>query len=333
MSSIQSVQPRHVIEDWPEQSFKGHVLEGYRYTSQKFFHKEWEHMWTKVWLLLGREDEIPEAGDYQMEEVGPESFIMVRQHDGSIKAFYNVCQHRGARLVFNEVGFADSFICPYHGWDWQLDGSLKSVQDPEDFPEGNPCGKLTLAEVPCDTFAGFIWINMDPSCVSLKEFLGPIWDDWSCYDIGSWKRYFAGTSIVPFNWKVVLDNFNESYHVDTVHRPKNMSTERHRIHSGVDTSYKTTRFDLSDQGHNRMIMKGGYGGTAMREDDTIGEPLASLLREWELDPDDFVGRGEETRAALRIASDWGYLPQPSVKALDAELDRICAITWTLAHKR
>lgn len=301
MSSIQSAQVRHVIEDWPAQSLKGHVLEGYRYTSKEFFDKEWEHMWTKVWLLLGREDEIPEAGDYQMEEVGPESFIMVRQHDGSIRAFYNVCQHRGARLVFNEVGFADSFICPYHGWDWQLDGSLKSVQDPEDFPEGDPCGKLTLAEVPCDTFAGFIWINMDPDCVSLRQFLGPIWDDWSCYDIGSWKRYFAGTTIAPFNWKVVLDNFNESYHVDTVHRPQNMPAERHRIHSGVDTSYKTTRFDLSDQGHNRMIMKGGYGGIAMREDGTIGEPLASLLREWELDPDDFVGRGEETRAALQEA--------------------------------
>ena len=68
---------------WPEPELKGHKIPGYRYSSKEFFEQEWEGMWTKVWLLLGREDEIPEPGDYQMEEVGPESFIMVRQQDGS----------------------------------------------------------------------------------------------------------------------------------------------------------------------------------------------------------------------------------------------------------
>ncbi len=289
------------LPDWPKQSLRGHKLEGHRYTSKEFAEQEWEHVWTRIWLLLGREDEMPNPGDWQQEEVGRESILMVRQQDGGIKSFYNVCQHRGQRLVSEAKGCARRFICPYHSWAWNPDGSLDFVQDADDFPEGNPCGKLMLEEVRCETFAGFIWVNMNPDCVSLREFLGPVWDDWSVYGIENWKRYVAKTTVAPVNWKVVLDNFNESYHVNTVHRPKGADVEKLRIHSGVDTSYKNTRFDMADEGHGRMIMLGGYAGPAIDKTGEIGEPLASILREWELDPADFTGRGEATREALQIA--------------------------------
>ena len=290
------------LPDWPQQSLRGHKLEGYRYTSSEFAEQEWETIWTRVWLLLGREDEMPNPGDWQQEEVGRESILMVRQTDGSIKAFYNVCQHRGQRLVSEPKGHVRRFVCPYHSWAWMPDGELNFVQDPDDFPQGNPCGKLRLAEIPCDTFAGFIWVNMDPDCVSLKTFLGPVWDDWSVYQIQHWKRYMAKTTVAPVNWKVVMDNFNESYHVNTVHKPKGADVEKLRIHSGVDTSYKTTRFDMCDEGHGRMIMRGGYAGPAIDKDGIIEEPLASILRDWELDPEDFMHRGEDTRAALQEAA-------------------------------
>ncbi|MEH6590733.1 MAG: aromatic ring-hydroxylating dioxygenase subunit alpha [Halioglobus sp.] len=289
------------LPDWPKQTVRDHKIEGYRYTSREFAEQEMEHMWSKVWLLLGREDEIPNPGDWQQEEVGSESILMVRQADTSIKAFYNVCQHRGQRLVSEAKGHVRRFVCPYHSWAWMPDGELNFVQDPDDFPEGNPCGKLKLEPVACDTFAGFIWINMDPGCVSLKEFLGPICDDWAPYDIENWTRYIAKTTVAPCNWKVVMDNFNESYHVNTVHRPKGANVEKLRIHSGVDTSYKTTRFDMADEGHNRMIMLGGYAGPAINDDGEIGEPLATILRDWDLDPEDFRGRGEDTREALQRA--------------------------------
>lgn len=290
-----------MLPDWPKQTLRGHKLEGHRYTSEEFFHKEWEQMWTKVWLLLGREDEVPKPGDWQREEVGPESILMVRQDDLTIKAFYNVCQHRGQRLVSAPKGHAGRFVCPYHSWAYTTDGELNFVQDPEDFPEGNPCGKIRLTELPCETFAGFIWVNMDPDCISLKEYLGPVWSDWEGYNIGQWKRYIARTTTAPCNWKVILDNFNESYHVNTVHRPKGAAVEKLRIHSGVDTSYKATRFDMSDEGHNRMIMKGGYAGPAINKGGEIGEPLATILREWKVDPEEYKGRGEDTREALQKA--------------------------------
>jgi len=86
-----------------------------------------------------------------------------------------------------------------------------------------------------------------------------------------------------------------------VHRPRQAPEEKVRMHPGIDTNYKNTRFDLSDEGHNRMIMKGGYAGPAIDEEGIIGEPLASTMREWGLDPDDFRHRGEDTREALQKA--------------------------------
>ncbi len=289
------------LPDWPKQTLRGHEMKGDRYTSKEFFAQEWKHMWTKVWLLLGREDEMPAAGDWQQEELGPESILMVRQKDESIKAFYNVCQHRGQRLVSEAKGHANRFVCPYHSWAWTTDGALNFVQDKEDFPQGDPCGKITLEEVRCETFAGFIWVNLDPDCISLKKFLGPVWDDWQVYGVENWKRYVAKTTILPCNWKVVLDNFNESYHVNTVHKPKGADVRKLGIHSGIDTNYKNTRFDLADEGHSRMIMLGGYGGPPQHIDEVIGEPLATVLGDWGLDPADFAQRGEDTREALQKA--------------------------------
>lgn len=292
---------RRELPAWPPQTLRGHKLDGYRYTSGEFMRQEWDHMWTRVWLLLGREDQMPLPGDWQQEEVGRESILMVRQTDGGIRAFYNVCQHRGQRLVNEARGHVRRFICPYHSWAWTTEGELDFVQDADDFPQGNPCGKLRLAEVKCETFAGFVWVNMDPDSVGLREFLGPVWDDWEAYDVQSWKRYVARTTIAPCNWKVVMDNFNESYHVNTVHMPKGGAGEQPRSDSGIDTSYKTTRFDMANEGHGRMIMRGGHAGPAIDSDAAVGEPLASALRDWELDPADFAGRREHTREALQSA--------------------------------
>jgi len=289
------------VAPWPEQRTRGSLIEGYRYTSKEFAEQEWEHMWTKVWLLLGREDQLPNFGDWQMEEVGPESVLMVRQQDGSVKAFYNVCQHRGNPLVSEETGSVKRFVCRYHSWAFMPDGELNFAPDRDDFPEGNPCGRVRLPELRCETFAGFVWVNMDPHCMSLRDYLGPIWDDWERREISKWRRYAAPTVRLPCNWKVVLDNFNESYHVPTVHMGATTETNRYKISGHINTNYKETRFDLSNEGHNRMIMQGGYGSGAVDKEGNIVDPLASELRHWELDPADFKGRPEDTRVALQQA--------------------------------
>ncbi|MBM4203870.1 MAG: aromatic ring-hydroxylating dioxygenase subunit alpha [Gammaproteobacteria bacterium] len=289
------------IRRWPKQELRGHRIEGYRYTSKEFFQKEWEGMWTKVWLLLGRESELPKHGDWQMEEVGPEQILMVRQKDGSVKAFYNICQHRGNPLVTGEKGSVKRFVCKYHSWAFMPDGSLNFAPDAEDFPEGNPCQNVRLEELRCETFAGFVWVNMDPDCVSLKEYLGPIWDDWNRWELHKWKRYVGLTTTLPCNWKVVLDNFNESYHVPTVHMGATIETNRRKVNGNINTNIYDTLFDLSDEGHNRMVMQGGFGVAQFEKDGTPKEPLKSLLAHWEIDPALIRDNPENGRRILQDA--------------------------------
>lgn len=274
---------------WTTPKIGNHSIPGYRYTSSTFQHREFEQMWTRTWLLLGRESEIPEPGSWQREEVGPESILMVRQHDGSIKAFYNVCQHRGNRMVFEETGKVKRFICKYHSWAYLPDGTLDHAQDAEDFPQGNPCEHVRLKEIPCDTFAGFIWVNMDPKACSLREYLGPIWEDWSMYPIENMKRYLAYSVRVPCNWKVIQDNFNESYHLRTVHPGSNIT---------IEEGYRETQFDMCEEGHSRMIMHAGFPARSL-EGVKLREPLRMMMREWELDPEEFEGREREIRVALQ----------------------------------
>ena len=101
---------------------------------------------------------------------------MVRQQDGAIRAFFNVCMHRGNRLLsVSEGSVSGAFTCPYHGWKWGLDGVLGQVQDPEDFPQGNPCGKLTLKELRCETWGGFIFWSFDPNAPALLDYLEPLY--------------------------------------------------------------------------------------------------------------------------------------------------------------
>ena len=95
------------------------VIPKERYTSKDFMRKEWEGIWTKVWLLGCREDQIPDPGDYICTNIGTESVVIVRQHGCGFKAFHNVCMHRGNRLADEGLGHADPFVCGYHGWhDW-----------------------------------------------------------------------------------------------------------------------------------------------------------------------------------------------------------------------
>lgn len=279
-------------EPWANPPVGRHDLSGDRYTSPEFFQAEWDGMWTRVWLLLGRAAAMPEPGSYQVEEVGPESIIMVRQRDGSIRAFYNVCQHRGSRLTFAAEGTAAHFVCPYHGWTYATDGELTVAQDPEDFPE-NPCDHLRLVEVACETFGGFVWVNMDPECGSLREYLGPLWDEWSAYECDDWQRMTAMTVRVPCNWKVLQDNFCESYHLPTVHP---------QLRDSHEDGYLDTSFDMADEGHNRMVMKGATPSRTFYGDDApLPESVAQRLDIWGLDASDYVDRPYEARRAMQTA--------------------------------
>jgi phenylpropionate dioxygenase-like ring-hydroxylating dioxygenase large terminal subunit len=186
-----------------------------RYTSADYARLEWERMWTRVWLMAGRESDAPEPGDYFTFEIGPESVLVIRQADGSLAARYNVCMHRGNRLREPGRGHAERFSCLFHGWQYDIDGSLREPLDPESFPQG--CDGLDLRAVHCDTWAGFVFVNLDEDPEPLDEYLGVIPDHLDPYHFDEWKVTFDATIEIECNWKTSVDAFNEAYHLAATH--------------------------------------------------------------------------------------------------------------------
>jgi phenylpropionate dioxygenase-like ring-hydroxylating dioxygenase large terminal subunit len=275
----------------PEPEIRPAPIAAERYTSSEFAHLEWERMWTRVWNIAGLESEIAKPGQFLTCELGPESLLFCRTEQGDVRGYYNVCQHRGNRLVQKETGRVQSFHCPYHGWVWSPEGELLAVQDPEDFHQGNPCGKLTLVPVKVELWAGFVWFNLDPGCVPLREFLDPIAEQLETYQMEKMVRTHHITLEADCNWKVIQDNFQESYHIATVHPA---------LKYFLDDTYQNTQFDLYPSGHNRMLMLGG--GPSPRadgEEETVLRFMREELVWWGLDPDDFRGRTREMRVALQ----------------------------------
>ena len=261
-----------------------------RYISREFMQLEADHVWARVWNIGGRTTEIPETGDYITHQLGPDSILMVRQEDGSVRAFHNVCTHRGNRLVYTEEGGVDKFTCSYHGWQFGLDGVLQYVQDEEDFPQGNPCGKLNLPEIACEVWAGFIWYNMDKDGENLGDFLGEVKDIFDRYDMDNMVRIDYIVCEAPCNWKSIHDNFCESYHLPTTHP---------QLSEYFDDDYKNTVFELFDTGHNLMRMKGALPSKRDDAPDQVGAPLAAEMEEWGMNPADYEGRAGEVRLALQ----------------------------------
>ena len=245
-------------------------------------------MWTRVWHIAGRENEIPEAGDWLVHNFLRESVIVVRQADQTIRAFYNSCRHRGNRLLWADSGEGD-ITCSYHGWVYGTDGVLKQAQDPEDFEGGDPCGRVELVSLRCDTWGGFVWYTMDASAPSLAEYLDPIPQLMQNRGLDEAVRVVRRTFNVHANWKFASDNFNESYHLPTVH-PELATT--------TDEDYRNTVFEAYSTGHNRMIEQAQPSMRAPNPNE-VEAPWDQILSAWDLDPVEFAGRARDARVPLQ----------------------------------
>ncbi|MGE0666227.1 MAG: aromatic ring-hydroxylating dioxygenase subunit alpha [Sphingomonadales bacterium] len=261
-----------------------------RYTSPEFMRLEMDHVWARVWNIGGRLSEIAEPGDYITHQLGLDPILMVRQDDGSVRAFHNICPHRGNLLVQSETGASDHFTCSYHGWKFALDGELFDVQDPDDFPQGNPCGKLRLKPIACEAWAGFIWYNLDVNCAPLGEFLGEVKDILDAYAIDRMTRVVYRVAEAPCNYKCIHDNFCESYHLPQTHP---------QLAEFFDDDYRNTEFFEYDTGHSLMKMKGSLPSKRGANPDSINPVMAEEMTYWGLRPEDFEGRAGEVRAALQ----------------------------------
>lgn len=266
------------IEKAPEPQLDQEVIDPRRYFSREFMQLEWERMWSKVWLLGGREVDIPDPGDYVVTEIGPESILIVRQRDGGVRAFYNVCQHRGARIRgcgLGTTGASLTFKCPYHHWEYELDGSYHRIPDVDTFPQGKP--KHSLSEIHCDTWGGFVWYTLNQSPEPLLEFLEPIPRHLEAYNLHKMVQTRDITVEWNCNWKTSVDAFNETYHVQGIH--PQLLWYLHDLDVQIDCYGR----------HNRYLIPFGTFSPRVRKPPSIPEPIKTLMKGAGMDPADYDG--------------------------------------------
>jgi nitrite reductase/ring-hydroxylating ferredoxin subunit len=187
-----------------------------RYTSPQFGALEFERLWSRVWQVACREDEITEVGDFCEYLIGDQSILVVRSAPDVIGAYYNTCLHRGTRLAEGSGHFDDECIrCRYHAWRYDLGGKLIEVVDPDEFapiPED-----VCLGQVRVDRWGGFVWVCLDAGAPPLLEYLDPLPTLLAPYHLDRMQIRAYLSTVLPANWKVVVDAFNEGYHVQGTH--------------------------------------------------------------------------------------------------------------------
>jgi len=285
-------QPTHFIDfadGTPARAARKATLDAERYYDQQVMKQEWETIWTKSWLLAGLASDIAEPGDYFLFSIGHESIIISRDNAGQVQAMYNACQHRGNRVIATEQGSVPAFTCPYHGWIYDLDGTLQTVPDEERFEPRIDCDAYSLKHVKVEVWAGVVWVNMDLEAAPLADFLGIVQDHLTPYRIENMVLILDQTLEIDANWKTAVDNFNEQYHVDFIH-PQHASM----------VNCRDSVNELWPYGHRRTIVEGFVTNPRYGEPEEAPPILDMMARQIGLNPDDFKGRVGDIRKAAQV---------------------------------
>jgi Rieske 2Fe-2S family protein len=186
-----------------------------RYLDPEFLKLEVDKLFTRTWLMACRVEELPKVGSFVEYEIGGYSILVARETPDSIRAYHNACRHRGTRLACGR-GRVGSFICPFHGWRWNLDGSVRLVLDREEFASRSD-EDLALVQLRAEQWGGFVFINMDPNAIPLLEYLDPIPRIFAPFQLEHMRYRWMTGVLLPCNWKTALDGFLEAYHVAGTH--------------------------------------------------------------------------------------------------------------------
>jgi phenylpropionate dioxygenase-like ring-hydroxylating dioxygenase large terminal subunit len=254
--------------------------------------QEWDHVWSRLWQIGPREEDIPETGDVFVHSLGKESLLFVRMEDGSVRGYFNVCRHRGNRLILSDDGpaFVTQFNCAFHGWTYDLNGQLINVPAKERFDPklfSDP-GCTSLQSFRVDSFAGWLWYVLDDDAPPLRAYLGPLTDRLDAYKMERAQIVDYKTIEFNCNWKTVYDAFNESYHFQSLHP---------EILAWGSGDAPITLLGI----HSYMVNEYGRPGAGYPEQDGLNEALAALLTASGIDPESFTGKATDVRGAIQDA--------------------------------
>jgi phenylpropionate dioxygenase-like ring-hydroxylating dioxygenase large terminal subunit len=229
-------------------------------SAERYFSREWHRqevakVWKKTWQVACRLEEVEQIGEYVVYDIVDDSIIVVRGDDGELHGYTNSCMHRATALVEGS-GCVARFRCPFHGWTYGLDGRLTFVPGDWDFSHMD-LERVQLPEVRLDVWAGFVFVNLDPDCGSLADYLGILPEHLDAFRIDNRYKAVHVSKVLPCNWKVAQEAFIEGYHVAETHYDKN--PDGSLAPTGAATSnYDTSiQYDYWQPHVTRMNMLGG----------------------------------------------------------------------------
>ena len=226
-----------------------------RYYAYEWHRREVEQVWKKTWQMACRVEEVPDVGDYVTYDIVDDSVVVVRTSADEITAYVNSCLHRGTTLC-EGAGTKSEFRCPYHGWIFRLDGSLKSIPGAWDFSHLD-LKNTTLPTVQVGLWGGFVFINLDPDCGPLEDYLGVLPEHLAPFNIDNRYNALHVSKVVPCNWKVAQEAFIEGYHVAETHYGKT-ADGRISPDGGAASNYDTSiQYDYWQPHVSRMTMLSG----------------------------------------------------------------------------
>lgn len=260
-----------------------------RYVTADFRDLEFERIWPHVWHLAALTTDLASPGSSTTYEFGLDSVLIVRSDDG-IKAFHNVCIHRSRAIRPPGRAHINSIRCPYHQWEWELDGTMRRMPCASDFSQLKGREDLRLRSLPCEEWNGFVWIRFGEADRTLEEFLGPLGERLAAYRLPHYTLLTDQSVDLPCNWKVPVDASNENYHIPAVHPDL------------LDVYDDGGRGDIEILGDHALGTSEFASPSSLLADrDTLSPSLAHFLTEAGLDAQDFVGRARDVRPALQRA--------------------------------
>ena len=187
----------------------GHTLPGAFYTDADYFRLDLEQIWYRDWLFAGHDCELPKPGSYFTLQVGAYPVLVLRAADGGVRAFHNTCRHRGSRICAAERGAVRKLVCPYHGWTYDLDGSLSFAKDMgADFD----AAQHGLKPVHCESVGGYVFVCVGRQAPDFAAFRAQMEPYFLPHHLADAKLAHASTIVEHGNWKLVWENNRECYH-------------------------------------------------------------------------------------------------------------------------
>jgi phenylpropionate dioxygenase-like ring-hydroxylating dioxygenase large terminal subunit len=246
--------------------------------SPEHYERERDAIFARTWLNVGRVEQLPKTGSYFTKELDAArtSVIVVRGTDGELRAFHNICRHRGNKLVWNDYpteevqGTFRQFTCKYHGWRYNLDGELTFVQQESEFFDLDKAD-YGLVPVKVDVWEGFIFVNLDKDAAPLRDYLGSLAADIEGYPFGEMTQVFKYRADVGSNWKLYIDAFAEFYHAPVLHAKQAVADESKKLQ---EYGYEALAYKLD--GPHGMVSS--WGGMAPPKDPSIVKPIERILR-------------------------------------------------------